>query len=376
MRRLTLLTGTLVVLGLSGLAAAAAGPQKDQFFISLLGAYYEEASDLDLRKGDTGLGGGLGWAFHDQWSVEGLFFDLEPKVEVGGVRGTGDMEYWSVNFIRHIGQGENWQPYVTFGGGRAEFRYDGLQSKETDNLYNVGLGFFSNLTERLLFRADVRGVYHNEVNNFSPMATAGFSLLLGGGAAPAPAPATPAAPRDSDGDGVIDDNDRCPGTPAGVAVDANGCPLDSDGDGVPDFRDDCPNTPAGARVDERGCEVQIERPVSFNLTVEFAFDSAEITGVAFQEMLELLRFLREYPSTKAVIEGHTDSRGSDAYNQNLSERRAASVLEALTNSGVARDRLTSRGYGESRPIASNDTDAGRAQNRRVTVVVSGTTTEN
>lgn len=375
MRQLNWLACAACLLGLTGQAAVAAGPEKDQFFVSLLGAYYQEPSDLDLIKGDGGVGAGLGWAFHDDWSVEALYFGLKPTYEVGGVRGTDDMDYWSINMIRNIGQGDGWQPYVTFGAGRADFRYDGLQDKERETLYNAGLGFFSNLSDRLLFRFDVRGVYHEDVSSFSPMVTTGLSLLLGSpAAAPAPAPAAPAAPQDSDGDGVPDGTDRCPGTPAGVAVDATGCPLDSDGDGVPDYRDDCPNTPAGARVDERGCEVKLERPVSFNLTVEFAFDSAEITGVAFQEMLELLKFLREYPTSSAVIEGHTDSRGTDAYNQNLSERRAAAVLEALVNSGIARNRLTSRGYGESRPIASNDTEDGRQQNRRVTVVVSGTAT--
>jgi OmpA-OmpF porin, OOP family len=373
MRRLTLLASLACLLGIPGLATAAAGPQKDQFFVSLLGSYYDEPSGLDLRRGDAGPGGGIGWSFQDDWSVEALFFDLEPRYDVGGVRGTGGMEYWTINFIRHIGQSEIWQPYVTFGGGRARYSYDNVRSNTRDNLYNVGIGFFSPLNQRLLFRADVRGVYHNDADSISPMATVGLSLLLNKPAAPlpAPAPAAPEEPIDSDGDGVPDYRDRCPGTPPGVAVDEHGCPLDSDGDGVPDYRDDCPDTPPGARVDERGCEIVLDQPVSFNLTVEFAFDSAEITGVAFQEMLALLRFLREHPNTTAVIEGHTDSRGSAAYNQGLSERRAQAVMQALTNSGIAANRLTSRGYGETRPIASNDTDAGRAQNRRVTVVVSG-----
>jgi OOP family OmpA-OmpF porin len=384
----------------SSQGVAEGGPEKDQFFVSLLGGYYDEPSDLDLRRGDEKIGGALGWAPLDRWSVEAMYFDFEPEVEVGGVRADGDMEYWSLNLIGKIGNPENWQPYFTVGGGRADYEYDGLRRKTRDNLYNVGLGFFSNLTDWLAFRADVRGVYHNDADSVSPMATVGVTLMLGGTAEPkAPSdydgdgvpddgdacPGTPAGTpvdsrgcpreRDGDGDGVMDDDDRCPGTPAGVSVDANGCPRDSDGDGVPDDRDACPDTPAGARVDQRGCEVQLERPVSFNLTVAFAFDSAEITGVAFQEMLELLRFLREYPSATAVIEGHTDSQGAEAYNQNLSERRAQAVVDALTNSGIARDRLAARGYGESRPIASNDTEQGRQQNRRVTVVVSGTTRE-
>jgi OOP family OmpA-OmpF porin len=179
-------------------------------------------------------------------------------------------------------------------------------------------------------------------------------------------------PRDSDGDGVADGEDQCPNTPSGADVDNRGCPLDSDGDGVADHDDDCPNTPRGTRVDTRGCEVRLEQPVSFNLTVEFGFDEQEIQGVGFQEMLEVLKFLREHPSTTAEIEGHTDSVGPDAYNQTLSEQRAQAVVDALVNSGISRDRLMARGYGESRPVASNDTDEGRAQNRRVAVTVSGT----
>lgn len=379
---------------------ADAGPKKGQAFISLLGGYYDKPSNLNLRSGDSGLGGAVGWAASDRWSVEAMFFNFEPDVQVGGTRGEGDMDYWSLNLIGQIGHPENWQPYFTVGGGRANYDYHGLRGDTRDNLYDIGVGFFSNLTERLQFRTDVRGVYHNEADSISPMATVGITLLLGGTSAPAaPAdsdgdgvpdtgdacPGTPAGTpvdsrgcprsRDSDGDGVMDDQDRCPDTPSGVAVNSQGCPRDGDGDGVPDSRDACPNTPAGARVDERGCEQTLERPVSFNLTVAFGFDSAEITGVAFQEMLKLLQFLREYPSTTAVVEGHTDSRGSDGYNQNLSERRAQAVVQALVNSGIDRNRLAARGYGESRPIASNDTEAGRAKNRRVTVVVSGTTTK-
>ncbi|HEX7037108.1 MAG TPA: OmpA family protein [Pseudomonadales bacterium] len=384
----------------AGYAWSEGGPEKGQVTISGLGAYYEEPSDLELRRGDWGWGGGIGWAPHDRWSVEAMFFDFEPDVEVGGARGEGDMEYWTLQLVGKFADPDNWQPYFTVGGGRAKYEYDGLRGSVHDNLYNFGVGFFSNLTDRLVFRADVRGVYHHDADDIEPMAVTGLTFLLGGRSEPAAprdsdgdgvpddrdaCPGTPSGTqvdsrgceleRDSDGDGVTDDDDQCPGTPSGVRVDRSGCPLDSDGDGVTDQDDECPGTPAGARVDERGCEVQLERPVSFDLTVTFGFDSDEITGVAFQEMLELLRFLREYPSTTAVVEGHTDSVGDETYNQQLSERRARAVVEALVNSGIDRDRLTARGYGESRPIASNDTEEGRAQNRRVTVVVSGTTTK-
>lgn len=380
-----------------GPAFANGGPEAGQVFGSVMGSRYEEPADLDLRKGDTAFGGAIGFAPHDRWSVEAMFFNFEPDYDLDGVRGTGDMDYWSVNILAKLGNPKGWQPYVTVGGGKADYEYDDLRPDVDQNVFNAGIGFFTDLTERLAFRADVRTVYHNEVANFSPMATMGLTLMLGGKpAAAAPldsdrdgvadgsdaCPGTAAGinvdargcPRDADGDGVSDAQDSCPGTPTGVRVGRDGCPVDSDGDGVADDRDACPDTPAGARVDERGCELMVEQPVSFDLTVEFGFDSAQITGAGMQEMFELLRFLRAHPSSRAVIEGHSDDRGASAYNQRLSERRAQAVLEALVNSGVDRTRLTARGYGESRPVASNDTEAGRAQNRRVTVVVSGTTT--
>lgn len=355
---------------------AADGPQEKQIFGSLLGAWHDARGDYDTIDGHVDLGGGIGWAFTDNWAMETQYFQLNPEVRVGGVEDRAEMRYWTVNLLRTFEFGDGWSPYVTFGGGRAKFDYDGLRPDERDSLYNLGVGFFGNLNDRFALRGDVRGVYHDDVDSFRPMATLGLTMMLGGTApAPAAAPApAPVAEADTDGDGVPDSRDACPGTPSGVAVDERGCPLDSDGDGVPDYRDRCPGTPAGTKVDEHGCEVQITEPVSFDLTVEFAFNSAEITSVSFNEITNAVRFLREHPSTTAVVEGHTDSIGSDAFNQRLSERRADAVKTVLVNSGIDASRLTSRGYGESRPIASNDTEAGRQQNRRVTVVVTGTET--
>lgn len=396
MRRIlmaTVVAGSLIA---SFQALAEAGPQEGQVFGSILGGYYEGPSDLDADDVSAGYGGAIGFAPTERWSVEAMFLNFDPDVDVGAITGDGDMDYWSINFLRKIGgTPEDWQPYLVVGGGRAEYDYGGLRDDDDDQVFTAGVGVFANLTRRLQLRADVRGAYHNQADDLTPMATAGLTLLLGGSYAPPPpadsdgdgvsdpsdaCPGTPAGTpvdsrgceRDEDGDGVVDGDDACPGTAAGVSVDSRGCAMDSDGDGVPDDRDQCPDTPAGTRVDERGCEQELAEPVSFDLTVQFALDSAEITGVAFQEVLGLLRFLREYPSTTAVIEGHTDSQGDTAYNQKLSEERAQAVVEVLTNSGIERERLTARGFGESRPIADNDTADGRAQNRRVSVEVSGT----
>lgn len=165
---------------------------------------------------------------------------------------------------------------------------------------------------------------------------------------------------DQDGDGVLDKDDACPFTPEGVSVDNNGCALDNDGDGVPDYRDDCPETPFGSVVDTSGCPLAV---ISLK-DIHFAFDSSRLTS----EARTLLN--RALPGIKAssgnlIIEGHTDSTGSDSYNIGLSKRRAQSVRDYLVSQGVSSSRLTVVGKGENFPIASNDTREGRAQNRRV-----------
>lgn len=167
-------------------------------------------------------------------------------------------------------------------------------------------------------------------------------------------------PLDSDGDGVPDFRDQCPGTPAGVEVDANGCPLDSDGDGVPDFRDQCPDTPAGTEVNALGC------PESLVLRdVNFEFDSAQLTPQAQQVLDGVAERLVSNPNVRVSIDGHTDSVGSAEYNQQLSQRRAESVVEYLASQGVEQQRMRAQGFGEEQPVASNETDEGRAENRRV-----------
>ena len=177
-------------------------------------------------------------------------------------------------------------------------------------------------------------------------------------------------PIDSDGDGVFDGIDRCPGTPVYAHVDAKGCPLDGDGDGVPDGIDRCPTTPAGVTVNPDGC------PKSAPLFQE-ARDTLVLEGVHFETakavltensktILEIVaRSLADWPEVRVEIGGHTDARGSDKYNLDLSQRRAEAVRTYLIERGVAPDRLTAHGYGEAKPIADNGTEAGRAKNRRV-----------
>jgi OOP family OmpA-OmpF porin len=185
--------------------------------------------------------------------------------------------------------------------------------------------------------------------------------------APAPAPVpvpVPAQvpPPDSDRDGVIDSLDKCPGTPAGAKVDAQGCELDSDRDGVVDRLDKCPGTRAGAKVDANGCELQ---EVTVLKGVNFATNSATLTPQSMTILDQTAATLSRNPDVRAEVAGHTDSTGSAARNRVLSQQRAESVVRYLVSKGANPANLTARGYGPDQPVADNKTAQGRSANRRV-----------
>ena len=164
-------------------------------------------------------------------------------------------------------------------------------------------------------------------------------------------------PLDSDGDGVADYLDKCPNTPAGVTVDKKGCPLDSDGDGVSDIEDQCPGTPKGAKVNAQGCWILGG--------VVFDTGKSNIKANFYPELNAIATTMNINPGLKVEVQGHTDSVGRAASNMKLSENRAKAVMEYLVSKGIDAKRLSAKGLGEARPIATNDTPEGRAQNRRV-----------
>ncbi len=171
---------------------------------------------------------------------------------------------------------------------------------------------------------------------------------------------------DADGDGIKDSDDACPNE-AGPRAN-NGCPYeDKDGDGVLDKDDECPEV-AGT-VANNGCpEVSVEVLNQLNVdfkSVLFDYNKASIRSESFDTLDNIASIMNEYPNTRFLIEGHTDSRGSDSYNLDLSDRRAASVREYFLGKGVQASRLESKGFGETRPVATNNTAAGRQENRRV-----------
>jgi len=177
---------------------------------------------------------------------------------------------------------------------------------------------------------------------------------------------------DTDGDGIGDGRDACPKDP-GVAK-YSGCP-DTDGDGIPDIDDKCPEEPGVA--EHQGCpappkvEVKPRKP-DITEVIHFAYDKAVIKHRSHDILREVAQVLKDNPQIrKVVIEGHTDSEGTEAYNKSLSLKRAKAVKRFLVKRGVKASRLDYKGYGFSKPIGDNSTEEGRAKNRRVEFTIIG-----
>lgn len=189
---------------------------------------------------------------------------------------------------------------------------------------------------------------------------------------------------DNDLDGVLDQNDKDPVTGKSCANDPedpdgyeddDGCPEpDNDKDGVVDLEDQCPNEPGPPGGDKPGCPkkpalvIVTDKEIKITQQIHFEFDKDKIRPESFKILDAVADVLKQNPRIKIEIQGHTDNKGSPQYNKVLSDKRAKSVRKYLEKKGIASDRLTANGYGLERPLVSNDTDQGRALNRRVQFV--------
>ena len=377
-------------------SANATAAEQGSFYVSPGLMYYQAPKDDSIGIDDGEFGGGivLGYQASERLNLELLLGRAKLDYDLPAGSGDDNADLFWVDLLYRAKTEGTWQPFLLAGVGRTAIDFDSVRDKEKDTQINAGVGVFRDLTERLSLRADVRVNYSPDHHDMQPFAFVGLTAFLGDkssgggikdsdgdgvpdaddkcpGTPPGTAVGADGCELDSDGDGVVDSADACPGTPAGVAVDARGCPPDSDGDGVPDYMDACPGTPAGVAVDEKGCPPELQETVTIDLNLEFDFDSAQLRPSHGAEIDEVTAFMKQFPGSVAVLEGHTDSRGSDAYNQALSERRASSVMEYMVNQGgIARERLSSKGLGESAPIDTNDTDEGRQHNRRVSAQIS------
>lgn len=322
----------------------------------------------------------FGYQFSDHWATELRYTEKDthqqlvftPEIE---------LKAYSLDFV-HRNQPRN-QSSLFWKLGLGKLKLDG--NSQSGPNYVTGVGYEHQLSTRtsLAFGLDILHETDNHNTDFNPYL--GINIFFGAPASAAPVVAQPEAapvveepaqPEDTDNDGVADVLDQCPNTEAGVSVDANGCPLDSDNDGVYDTYDQCPNTPAGAKVDENGCRVMLTEDVSIALNVKFPNNSDAITDTYRTEIGRVADFMRQYPDTSVVIEGHTDDRGSASYNQQLSEKRAKAVMQYLINNfNIDASRLSAVGLGEASPIADNSTAEGRATNRRVQAEIKTTVTK-
>lgn len=232
--------------------------------------------------------------------------------------------------------GDTLRPYVSAGFSDQSIGQNGNGGRNGSTFANLGGGAKLYFTENFYARAGVEAQYNIDQGDTEWAPSVGIGLNFGGGSKPAPA-AEPVAEvcSDSDNDGVCDNVDKCPDTPANTTVDADGCPA-------------------------------VAEVVRVELDVKFDFDKAQVKEESYGDIKNLADFMNQYPQTATTVEGHTDSVGTDAYNQKLSERRANAVRDVLVNQySVGAERVNSVGYGESRPVADNASEAGRAVNRRV-----------
>jgi OOP family OmpA-OmpF porin len=314
----------------------AAMADEGQFYIAP-GVQWLDFDSERLLDNEAGFTLGLGYDFTNQLSGEINVFDMD----LDGVGPDDDVFHYRFDllyaFERQMG---SLRPFFVAGGGHNDF------SQNEETVWDAGVGVKFQINDNLVLRTALRKFWGMDEHRHDYGIDMALVYRFGGNAAPAPraaAPAPAAAPADADRDGVVDASDAC---------------LD---------------TPGTHRVDSRGCSIPVQEVARISLNVQFDFDQSVVKPEFTDEIQEVADFLRQYPDTVASLEGHTDAMGTDEYNQSLSQRRVDAVRQVLINQfGIAANRVRAQGFGESRPVASNDTADGRAQNRRVESVITTT----
>lgn len=297
-------------------------------------------------------------------------------------------------------------PYVLVGVGQQDLDYI---ISTTDTVMNLGGGVLYALNNDLSLRGEVRAIHNSDKSFQDYLVLTGLQYSFGQEQVVQSAVYVPyvepvIAPVDTDGDGVVDANDRCPNTPTAWEVGADGCPLDSDKDRVPNSIDECPNTPSGMQVgangcpldedkdgvtdakdkcpgtainvivDENGCAKTVTKEVKEAITeqINIVFDTNKaIIKPEFKgEVAKIADLAKANSNAFITIQGHTDSSGNPAKNKALSLERAKAVMNMLISDyGIAATRVSAVGFGSSQPVADNTTVEGKAKNRRVIAVL-------
>lgn len=310
-------------------------------------------SDRDTRNDGVWWGVGLGYFFTDDFSL-----DLEYDEFSGTFRGFdtavpgATYDQWKLSNVGLMGRYfiTDWAARPFFGGGIGYQQHRNVVNEGNALALSLVVGLQGQLSKhwstraQLMYRVDSDAKSVEGISKFNDLYfSVGLNFDFGGSEPPPPPPPPPPAEPpppppnpDLDGDGVLNEHDKCPNTRPGVVVDLDGCEV----------------------------EAVIELP-----GVYFDFDSAALKPEAKAVLDEAAALLNKHERVVVEVAGHTDSTGPEAYNEKLSQRRAESVKDYLVAKGVKASRMTAHGYGESRPVATNDTKEGRAENRRVELVV-------
>ena len=331
----------LSTIACASLALAANSDYKYEITPLIGGVHTEGNLDLDRNYANAGLSLGFNQfdSFIDQVEL-GFLRSIEDVGYTGTNNDTGVTRIFT-NLIKEYPLTADASLYTLVGAGVEVFD-DEAKGNEDGLFGNYGAGIKYKVAEQLSLKFDVRHVIEADHGDNNLLYTLGFAVPFGEVAKAAPVVEKPAPVE----------------TPAPVAA-----PKDTDGDGVIDNLDECPDTMKGAKVDTVGCMTLI------NLNINFDTDKSVIKDSYNSRIAEFAKMMKANPKLKASIEAHTDSVGSNAYNQKLSERRAASTVKALTDLGVDSTKIKAVGFGETRPVASNETVEGRAENRRVEAVM-------
>jgi len=337
-------------LAVATILASSAMAAHAEFTVSPMVGYHLFDDDTQVKDGDVAASIALGYRVNPAVGLEARFGQSEPDVNGGGearVQNTTLDTYYRFNTEGKL------QPYGLIGGGIVRAKAPGNTFDTT--VANVAVGAFYQLTDSLALRGELRGVQYledSQSNNVDGIASVGVLFGFGGKKeAPAVAPAVipepvaavaPPVVADDDNDGVNNDLDKCPGTPVTVVVDENGCPK------------------------------MLTETVAKEIRVLFDTNKSVVKPAFNAEIEAVAKLMKEYPTAKVEIQGHTDSRGSAELNEKLSQDRADAVAAVLTgNYGIEADRVSAKGYGASQPVADNKTAEGQTANRRVVAVAQG-----
>jgi len=365
----------LVLLCISIFAVSASAYQKGENYISPTLGYHFFDSDHELEN-SAELGLRLGRFLSEDYSIEieGAFARTENERTKDSVTATT----LSLNSLMHFKYTEKIRPYIFLGVG-------GMFHEDNHAGVLAGLGLRLAATEQVSFDLRIKDMFMTKSRN--DIVTS-LSLNFAFGKA-SPSKAEPAASEkkseeepaaaakserkresnanaDSDNDGVLDVADSCPNTPAGYAVGPNGCVIDSDKDGVYDHEDRCPKTPKGMEVNSAGCAKAVP------LHVNFENNSAKIDKAYCGNIAEFAKFVKAKEGVKlVVIAGHTDNKGSAAYNKILSQKRADAIRNVLIKKhGIKASMIKAKGYGEEKPLFANDSAENMFKNRRIEAGIS------